>query len=105
MKDRADLVEKIADAVTKANGSDTTYEEDKTHFPAAAKWAEEIAMASLTAIQDAGYVLVPGEPTEEMLQKGSDFWALTLARNLDWRGDARGSYQAMIAASPLREGE
>ena len=50
-----DLLDAMAGAVTKANGSDTTYEEDKTHFPQAAKWAEEITEAALKAIEDAGY--------------------------------------------------
>jgi hypothetical protein len=55
------------------------------------------ATAALAALEQAGYAIVPREPTEAMLKAGGDW----LARISD--GSEREIYKAMLAASSPKE--
>lgn len=63
------------------------------------KWkqAEEIlSQAALTAIAEAGYAVVPVEPTEAMRSEGAD--RLFASAVDDWGDEAADIYRAMINA-------
>lgn len=63
----------------------------------------EIARAALSALHEAGYRVVPNEPTDEMLRQG----AMTFYENRHLTTYAHRIpyiYRAMIDASPVKKG-
>jgi hypothetical protein len=102
---RAELVERIKERVAArlcAPGSRPSYMQDDM--------AHDIATAALAAIEAAGCVVVPREPSDEMLAQGD----LAYIRKLNDMGSAHPTehpfdgggpsgyrYRAMLAASPL----
>lgn len=56
----------------------------------------EEARHVVTALHDAGYAIVPVEPTEAMRTSGGE--SMQAAREDDWRDDASDIYRAMINA-------
>ncbi len=63
----------------------------KAIFDAMNNSDEKYAQASLTAIEEAGYVVVPREPTEAMLDAGYEATGYPVG--------IEGAWQAMIAAA------
>lgn len=61
--------------------------------------ARDEVEAALTAITEAGYALVPVEPTDAMLEAGHDL--LTEHGCNPLTGDAELCWEAMISASPI----
>lgn len=60
-------------------------------------WIPEM-QAALTALEEKGYVVVPIEPTEEMLHAARHCWPMGYSDNAK-REDAASAWQLMLAAS------
>lgn len=61
--------------------------------------AAEIAQAALTAITEAGYAVVPIEPTEAMLEAARDVPFIAMGNGEYLEPDRIDIYRAMIAAT------
>ena len=59
----------------------------------------ELAAAALRAVADAGFVIVPREPTEAMLKAGGDYQDRCAVLNYGSPADVEGVYLAMIRAA------
>lgn len=57
------------------------------------------ASAALRAVADAGFVIVPREPTEAMLKAGGDYQDRCAVLNYGSPADVEGVYLAMIRAA------
>lgn len=58
-----------------------------------------LADAALRAVADAGFVIVPREPTEAMLKAGGDYQDRCAVLNYGSPADVEGVYLAMIRAA------
>ena len=63
---------------------------------------KDMSETALKAMEEAGYVVVPKEPTENMHNAARD-WSLEKYGKPIGRDASDGCYYAMLAASPLKE--
>jgi len=97
----SDIVELIAQAICDRAT-------DKNHWgkldDSARGFFRKEARAAIAALDAAGFAIVPKEPTEAMLQAGSDAWGKTPHDfdEDDWRASYVSEYRAMLAVSQLK---
>jgi len=85
-----DLRESVARAV----------KECREHVAASQDEAADIlTSAALRAVADAGFMIVPREPTEAMLKAGGDYQDRCAVLNYGSPADVEGVYLAMIRAA------
>ena len=86
MTDSNRLIEAMVDAMFEADGNGAPN----------APWID-LARASITAIEAAGYRVVPVEPTEEMADAGTDARWQSVIRDAN---NVREIWTAMLSAAP-----
>lgn len=106
------LVEAIARAIEPCWFGETDGKHPLDNFPDQHKVyqhaARTSAQAALTAITEAGYAVVPVEPTKAMQRDGGQEYAMTHQRPNIAEANARAIYRAMLKAGThlrFEEGE
>lgn len=92
-----ELIETMARAMVRVGSPWVTPEKDPGEWR---DWVDE-ARAAFSAMRAAGYVLVPVEATEEMINVGRDTSRTENVRDHSLEGRIRRIYRDMLAASPI----
>lgn len=96
-EERGALIEAMAAAIVNLDdGCDWAKMSER-----ARDWERGSARSALAAISNAGYAIVPVEPTEAMLRDAGQVYAAMYERKPMPAPNTKAIYRAMISASPI----